>query len=79
MPTKKEEKNLIKLQREFGARIRKTRQSLNLTQEQLAKLSHMHRVNIAQIESGEKNATIAVLKRLCDGMKVSLSKLFKGL
>lgn len=79
MSTRKAKKNLITLQQELGARIRKARQSLNLTQEQLAKRSHVHRVNITQIESGEKNATIAVLKRLCDGMKISLSKLFKGL
>ena len=78
MPTKKEKNERIKFQRALGAHIRKVRQSLSLTQEQLAKKSRIYRVNITQIESGIMNPSSFVLKKLSDGMKISLSKLLKG-
>lgn len=78
MPTKRERNERIKFQQAFGLHFRKVRQSLGFTQEQVAQRSRMHRVNITQIEAGKINPTGFVLKRLSQGMKISLSKLFKG-
>lgn len=79
MPTKKQKKEQIKFQKELGERIRKARKSLGFTQEQFAKKSRIHRVNIAQLETGKKSLPLFAFKKLCNILKTDLSKLLKGL
>ncbi|MEM9423827.1 MAG: helix-turn-helix transcriptional regulator, partial [Spirochaetota bacterium] len=42
----------------FGYHVRKLRKDKNLSQEQLAEKSELHRTYIGMIERGEKNITL---------------------
>lgn len=48
--------------------LRKKRQGLGLTQEQLATISNIPRTTITRIESGSRNATIQTIMAMADAM-----------
>jgi len=48
-----------------------------MSQDQFADHIDMHRAYYAAIERGEKNVTLKTLKRLADGLRVSMSELLK--
>lgn len=70
-------KNII-LQ-ELGANIREIRESKDLSQENLAEISNLHRTYIGLIERGKKNPTAITLLRICSALEVPVSKLFEGI
>lgn len=59
----------------FGNKMQKTRQSMNVTQEELAAMLGMHRTYIGLIERGERNPTIRTLYKIAKALKVSASEL----
>lgn len=61
----------------FGERIRHLRAEKGLSQEQLAELADLHRTFIGRIERGETNVTLENIKKLSQGLKVPISKLFE--
>ena len=61
----------------FGTFIRHLRKEKKLTQEELAKLCHLHPTYIGQIERGEKNPTIESTYQICKALEISISKLFE--
>lgn len=63
----------------LGERIRRLRKERNLSQDQLAELSGLHTNYVGQVERGEKNLTIETLKKVVDGLGVSLEELFRYL
>ena len=79
MLSKKEKKARLEFQQKLGMSIHNRRKALGLTQEQLSQKSGIHRVNLAQLEIGKKSLPLFPLKKLCDILKISLSKLTKGL
>lgn len=48
--------------------LRKTRNSLGLTQNKLAELSNLPRTTITRVESGSRNATIQTLMTMAESM-----------
>jgi transcriptional regulator with XRE-family HTH domain len=78
MPGKKEIKEKLDFQEKLGMHIRNVRKSLNLTQEEVAQRSGIERANIARTETGKKNPTLFMLKKLSVAMKIDLQKLLKG-
>ncbi len=46
--------------------------SRNLTQKELAQLTGIHQSDISKLENGTRNPTIKLLKRLAEGMGMSL-------
>jgi len=46
--------------------------SRNLTQKELAQLTGIHQADISKLENGTRNPTIKLLKRLAEGMGMSL-------
>ncbi len=52
--------------------LRKMRESLGLTQEQLASKSNIPRTTISKVESGNRNVTIDVLMTLAKAMNKNL-------
>ncbi len=58
-----------------GMNIRKQREKRNLSQEELADLSDLHRTYIGQVERGEKNLTLRSLERIANALKVSIKNL----
>lgn len=64
------------MDQEIGARLRKIRLGMGLSQRRLAKLSGVSNATISQIESGAVNPTVGMLKKVLDGVPISLSDFF---
>ena len=63
----------------LGIRIRELRQKLDLSQEKFALKIEMDRTYFASVEAGRRNIAIRNLKKIADGLGVTLSELFEGL
>ncbi len=63
------------LSRNIAQNIRQLRQSRNLTQEQLARLSGVPRPTWSNLESGTANPTVLVLARVAAALQVPLEEL----
>lgn len=63
----------------LGKKIRKLRKELGLSQEKFALKIEMDRTYFASVELGERNISIKNIKKIADGLGVSISELFKGL
>ena len=61
---------------EIGPRLRAIRTRLGLSQRQLAKASAVANATISQIESGSLNPTVGMLKKVLDGVPMSMSDFF---
>ena len=62
-------------QKEIGNRIAELRKSKGLSQEDLAKLVHIPRPSLAQIELGKRNLSVTELIRLSNALQISYEKL----
>lgn len=68
------------IQKELGKRIRELRTSnTGLSQEKFAHKIEMDRTYFASVEAGKRNISIANIKKISDGLGVTLSELFYGL
>ena len=63
----------------LGERIRSLRATTGLSQEKFALKIGMDRTYFASVESGKRNVSIRNLKKIADGLGVSLSVLFENL
>ncbi len=63
----------------LGERIRSLRANTGLSQEKFALKIGMDRTYFASVESGKRNVSIRNLKKIADGLGVSLSVLFENL
>ena len=63
----------------LGDKIRKLRLNTGLSQEKFALKIGMDRTYFASVESGKRNVSIRNLKKIADGLGVSLSVLFEDL
>lgn len=61
----------------FGKHISKLRKDRNLSQEELAFKSRLHRTHIGMIERAERNITLLNIEKLAQGLEISISELFK--
>ena len=52
------------------------RNSLNLTQKELAERTGINQADISKIENGTRNPSLNLLKRLADGMGMTLKREF---
>ena len=62
--------------RQIGFRIRELRTARQMTQEQLAEASGLHRTFIGSVERGERNVAILNLRRIAKSIHVPLIGLF---
>ncbi len=62
----------------FGKRIRELRCKTGLSQEKFALKIDMDRTYYASVENGKRNISIRNIKKIADGLGVSLSELFKN-
>jgi len=60
----------------FGKAIRRRRRELDLSQEQLAERSGLHRNYISGIETGVRNPSLKNIERLAKALNISISDLF---
>lgn len=64
---------------DLGKRIRELRIQTGLSQEKFALKISMDRTYFASVEAGKRNIAIRNIKKIADGLGVSLSELFEGL
>jgi transcriptional regulator with XRE-family HTH domain len=63
----------------LGKRIREHRKQTGLSQEKFALHIGMDRTYLASVEVGKRNISIHNIKKIADGLEISLSELFHGL
>lgn len=59
----------------FGKKVRYLRQKNNLSQEELAFRTGLHRTYIGMIERAEKNISLLSMKKIADAFGISLKSL----
>ena len=64
---------------ELGNRIREYRKKTGLSQEKFSLKICMDRTYYASVESGKRNISILNIKKIADGLSISLGDLFEGL
>lgn len=64
---------------ELGARIKELRNQKGLSQEKFALDIGMDRTYFASVEAGKRNIAIINIKKIADGLGVTLSELFDGI
>lgn len=63
----------------FGQKVRDLRHIRQLSQEDLAELSGLHRTYIGGIERGERNVALLNILRIAEALDTSASELLEGL
>lgn len=66
------------IQKAFGACVRRFRTDTGLSQEKFALKINMDRTYFASVESGRRNISIENIKKIADGLDLSLSDLFSA-
>ena len=67
------------IQQIFGACVRRYRLETGLSQEKFALKINMDRTYYASVESGRRNISIENIKKIADGLDLSLSDLFSAI
>lgn len=67
------------IQQKFGQRIQLLRKGYGLSQEKFALLIDMDRTYYASVESGKRNISLVNIKKIADGLNISISQLFEGI
>ena len=66
------------MDQEIGRRLRDIRTGLGMSQRQLARVSGVANATISQIESNKLNPTVSMLKKVLNGIPISMSEFFAG-
>jgi transcriptional regulator with XRE-family HTH domain len=64
---------------EFGRRVRRQRNDLDLTLEELAEKAGMHWTYIGSVERGERNLSLVNIVRLARALGIGPEELVRGL
>ncbi len=60
----------------FGKAVRRRRRELDISQEELAERSGLHRNYISSIESGTRNPSLKNIEKLVKALETSISEFF---
>lgn len=63
----------------FEQRIRELRQKTGLSQEKFALMIGMDRTYFSSVESGKRNISLLNIKKIADGLEITVDKLFENL
>lgn len=63
--------------KKFGRRVRELRQETGLSQEKFALKIGMDRTYFASVETGKRNVSLMNIKKIADGLSVSMATLFE--
>lgn len=63
----------------LGCRIKELRKKTGMSQEKFALRIDMDRTCFASVESGKRNISVRNIKKIADGLEVSVSELFGDL
>lgn len=64
---------------QLGSRIQELRKKNGLSQEKFALQIGMDRTYFASVEAGKRNIAVKNIKKIADGLGVSISELFEGI
>lgn len=67
------------IQKQLGQRIQSLRRERDISQEKFALQIDMDRTYLASVEAGKRNVSLCNIKKIADGLNVSLSELFEGI
>lgn len=67
------------IKKALGQRIKELRNKKGLSQEKFALQIGMDRTYLASVESGNRNISICNIKKIADGLDITLSELFYNL
>ena len=60
----------------FGKAVRRRRRELDISQEELAERSGLHRTYISSVERGERNPTLESIEQFAKALNIKVSDLF---
>lgn len=63
--------------KQVGANLQQIRESIGLSQEELANKAEIQRSQVARIERGETNPTLATVKVIADVLEIDIKMLFE--
>ena len=66
------------IQKAFGLRVQQLRKDTGMSQEKFALSIDMDRTYLASVEAGKRNISINNIKKIADGLNVTVSELFVG-
>lgn len=64
------------IQKAFGLRVQQLRKETGMSQEKFALSIDMDRTYLASVEAGKRNISINNIKKIADGLNISISELF---
>lgn len=66
------------IQQSFGLRVQQLRKATGMSQEKFALSVDMDRTYLASVEAGKRNISINNIKKIADGLSITISELFVG-
>lgn len=66
------------IQQSFGLRVQQLRKATGMSQEKFALSIDMDRTYLASVEAGKRNISINYIKKIADGLSITISELFVG-
>ena len=69
----------MNIQKAFVLRVQQLRKGTGMSQEKFALSIDMDRTYLASIEAGKRNPALQNIKKIADGLGISLSDLFREL
>lgn len=67
------------IQKAFGLKVQQLRKETGMSQEKFALSIDMDRTYLASVEAGKRNITINNIKKIADGLNVSIGELFNDI
>ena len=67
------------IQKAFGKKVQELRKQKGVSQEKFALSIDMDRTYLASVEAGKRNISIKNIKKISDGLDISLSRLFEDI
>lgn len=67
------------IQQSFGLRVQQLRKATGMSQEKFALSIDMDRTYLASVEAGKRNISINNIKKIADGLSITISELFVGI
>ena len=66
------------IQQSFGLRVQQLRKATGMSQEKFALSIDMDRTYLASVEAGKRNISINNIKKIADGLSITISELCVG-
>jgi transcriptional regulator with XRE-family HTH domain len=67
----------MSIRKRVGANLRRAREALGVSQEELADRAGLHRTYLSGVERGVRNPTVTVLEKIAKALKVKTSTLLE--